>query len=207
LDEVKLDQEQYLIEGYEEKEDKNKIDGDEEDDEIVLKKDGETPDGDNKVDDKKKNLINPINDGKTKEQMDEDDILYEENTAKMINKIVKWKNMDISDQIDLTCSNKDKEREREIIKKIRLRFKKQRKTLRAKDHNTPDEVNTLIDLDAKIRDLSKPLMNEDIFFGFDDISDEYDYGREIFKEDIYEYHPNMVIPYKKICFVLYSWNI
>jgi len=124
LDEIKLDQEQHLIEGYEEKEDKNKIDGDEEDDDIVLKKDGETPDGDNKVDDKKKNIIIPINDGKTKEQMDEDDILYEENTAKMINKIIKWKNMDISDQIDLTCSNKDKEREREIRKKIRLRFKK-----------------------------------------------------------------------------------
>lgn len=48
-------------------------------------------------------------------------------------------------------------------------------------------------------------MNEDIFFGFDDLcikknlilADEYDYGREIFKEDIYEFHPNLKLPYKK----------
>jgi hypothetical protein len=40
-------------------------------------------------------------------------------------------------------------------------------------------------------------MNEELFFGFDDLSEEYDYGREIFKEDIYEFHPDLVIPYKK----------
>ena len=40
-------------------------------------------------------------------------------------------------------------------------------------------------------------MNEDLFFGFDDLGDDYDYGREIFKEDIYEFHQNLSFPYKK----------
>lgn len=40
-------------------------------------------------------------------------------------------------------------------------------------------------------------MNEELFFGFDDLSEEYDYGREIFKEDVYEFHPDLVIPYQK----------
>jgi len=34
-------------------------------------------------------------------------------------------------------------------------------------------------------------MNEGIFYGFDDLTDEYDYGRDVFKEDIYEFHSNM----------------
>ena len=41
-------------------------------------------------------------------------------------------------------------------------------------------------LEQYIRELSKPLVNEEIFFGFDDLSEEYDYGRDIYKEDIYE---------------------
>jgi hypothetical protein len=54
-----------------------------------------------------------------------------------------------------------------------------------------------------VRELSKPLINEEIFFGFDDLSEEYDYGREIFKEDVYEFHPDLVIPYKKhqLCYI------
>ncbi len=38
-------------------------------------------------------------------------------------------------------------------------------------------------------------MNEGIFYGFDDLSDDYDYGREVFKEDIYEFHSNMSFNY------------
>jgi len=40
-------------------------------------------------------------------------------------------------------------------------------------------------------------MNEGIFYGFDDLSDDYDYGREVFKEDIYEFHSNMDFNYIK----------
>lgn len=52
-------------------------------------------------------------------------------------------------------------------------------------------------LEQYVRELSKPLMNEELFFGFDDLTEEYDYGREIYKEDIYEFHPDLIIPYQK----------
>lgn len=40
-------------------------------------------------------------------------------------------------------------------------------------------------------------MSENIFYGFEDVSDDYDYGTEVYKDDIYEFHPNMQIPYKE----------
>lgn len=40
-------------------------------------------------------------------------------------------------------------------------------------------------------------MSENMFYGFEDVSDDYDYGTEIYKDDIYEFHPNMQIPYKE----------
>lgn len=40
-------------------------------------------------------------------------------------------------------------------------------------------------------------MGEGMFYGFEDISDDYDYGTEVYKDDIYEGHPNMQIPYKE----------
>jgi len=40
-------------------------------------------------------------------------------------------------------------------------------------------------------------MSENLFYGFEDVSDDYDYGTEVYKDDIYEFHPNMQIPYKE----------
>ena len=40
-------------------------------------------------------------------------------------------------------------------------------------------------------------MGEGMFYGFEDVSDDYDYGTEVYKDDIYEGHPNMQIPYKE----------
>lgn len=36
-----------------------------------------------------------------------------------------------------------------------------------------------------------------MFYGFEDVSDDYDYGTEVYKDDVYEGHPNMQIPYKE----------
>jgi hypothetical protein len=52
-------------------------------------------------------------------------------------------------------------------------------------------------INKKIRELSKPLMSEYMFYGFDDLSDDYEYGREVYKEDVYETHSNMAFNYIK----------
>ena len=67
------------------------------------------------------------------EELDEEDFAYAEAMLKKVDFIFKYKNMEISDDILLTCSHKDKENERAVRKKLRLRLKKQRKLLRAKD--------------------------------------------------------------------------
>ena len=38
-------------------------------------------------------------------------------------------------------------------------------------------------------------MSEGLFYGFEDISDDYDYGTDVYKDDIYEFHPNFSIFY------------
>jgi len=40
-------------------------------------------------------------------------------------------------------------------------------------------------------------MSENIFYGFEDVSDDYDYGTEVYKDNLYEFHPNIQIPYKE----------
>jgi len=184
LDEIKLDQEQHFLDEFEVRVDKNE--NEEEEEEIVEKKD-ETPNGEEMKAPPPK---------KKEEGLDEEDFAFAEAMIKKVDFLFKYKNMEISDEILLTCSHNDKENERSVRKKLRLRFKAQRKILRAKDKPTPEETQLLLDLDTKVKDLSKPLMNEDLFFGFDDLSDEYDYGREIFKEDVYENHTNIKLPYK-----------
>lgn len=58
-----------------------------------------------------------------------------------------------------------------------------------------EEVAKLLKLNIKIKDLSRPLMTEYMFYGFEDLTDDYDYGREVYKEDIYETHSNMSFNY------------
>jgi hypothetical protein len=105
--------------------------------------------------------------------------------------------MIVSDEIALLCNHKDKEREREIRKAIRKKLSKNIKELNSQELTTKEQTDRLKDLQDQLRDLKKPLMNEPIFYSFDDITDDFDYGREVYKEDIYENHPNMDIPYKK----------
>ena len=50
-------------------------------------------------------------------------------------------------------------------------------------------------------------MNEGIFYGFDDLSDDYDYGREVFKEDIYEFHSNMSYNFIKDNLYFMPWAL
>ena len=71
----------------------------------------------------------------------------------------------------------------------------------------PDEVARLMFIGKKIRDLSKPLMNEGIFYGFDDLTDDYDYGRDVYKEDIYETHTNMDFNYIKDNLYYMPWAL
>jgi len=58
-------------------------------------------------------------------------------------------------------------------------------------------VEKLIKFQDQIRELKKPVMSENLFYGFEDVSDDYDYGTEVYKDDIYEFHQNMQIPYKE----------
>ena len=121
LDEIKLDQEQYILQDFDKIEDKNENDDDEEEEE---KKSDETPSGEENKEPLKK---------KEEQNKYEDMTEAEEDVIKEVNFIFKYKNMVISPDIQIICSHKDKEHEREIRKKLRLRFKKQRKILRAKD--------------------------------------------------------------------------
>ena len=121
LDEIKLDQEQYILQDFDKIEDKNENDDDEEEEE---KKSDETPSGEENIEPLKK---------KEEQNKYEDMTEAEEDVIKEVNFIFKYKNMVISPDIQIICSHKDKEHEREIRKTLRLRFKKQRKIIRAKD--------------------------------------------------------------------------
>jgi hypothetical protein len=145
-------------------------------------------------------LINPIL------EEDDDDDTIKGTDVMLVNKITKYKNMDISDDIFLECNAKDKKKEKEIKKKIRKSLAEELRQLKKNELSSETEINKLLELETKIRDLKKPLMSEDIFYGFDDIGDEYDYGREVYKEDVYEFHPNMDIPYKKHKMLHIPWS-
>ena len=116
---------------------------------------------------------------------------------KMAHQIKNYKNMEISDLFSFECKPKDKVKEKEIMRQLRKGFYSELRELRKIENPTMLERNRLLDLEEKFRDAKKPQMNEAIFYGFEDIQDEYNYGRDIFKEDIYEYHPNFECPYKK----------
>ena len=98
---------------------------------------------------------------------------------------------------NLECKPKDKAKEKEVMRKLRKNFYAQIRSLRKIENPSMEQRNRLLDLEEKFRDAKKPQMNEPIFYGFEDIADEYNYGRDIYKEDVYESHPNLVIPYKR----------
>ena len=105
--------------------------------------------------------------------------------------------MVVGDMFNLECKPKDKAKEKEVMRKLRKNFYAQIRSLRKIENPSMEQRNRLLDLEEKFRDAKKPQMNEPIFYGFEDIADEYNYGRDIYKEDVYESHPNLVIPYKR----------
>eukprot|EP00340_Litonotus_pictus_P001829 CAMPEP_0170518970 /NCGR_PEP_ID=MMETSP0209-20121228/4535_1 /TAXON_ID=665100 ORGANISM="Litonotus pictus, Strain P1" /NCGR_SAMPLE_ID=MMETSP0209 /ASSEMBLY_ACC=CAM_ASM_000301 /LENGTH=1038 /DNA_ID=CAMNT_0010804725 /DNA_START=78 /DNA_END=3193 /DNA_ORIENTATION=+ len=133
---------------------------------------------------------------KLQELQEEDEMFDESLDKKLVVKLETYKNCDISEIIDLACMPKDKGNEREIKKGLRKKIFLEMKELKKKDFLDGLETERLLELNQKFRELKKPLMNEDIFYGFDDLADEYDYGRDIYREDVYETHPDLKIPYE-----------
>ena len=123
---------------------------------------------------------------------------FDENgDKKFVVLMTKYKNMSVSDDITLDCLSKDKQKEKEVKKTLRKKVGNEIRELKKQNLTRPEDIQRLLNLEQEYRDLKKPQMTEPMFYGFDDITDDYDYGREIFKEDVYEYHPNLEIPYKR----------
>ena len=156
-----------------------------------------------KYDDDNNDVMDLLNKNKKKDEEEEEEkkIVIKEydgtEDRKMAHQIKNYKNMEISDLFSFECKPKDKVKEKEIMRQLRKGFYSELRELRKIENPTMLERNRLLDLEEKFRDAKKPQMNEAIFYGFEDIQDEYNYGRDIFKEDIYEFHPNFEIPYKK----------
>ena len=144
--------------------------------------------GDNKrkaLNDKRKELIEEVE--------EEDETVYK----KLTHMIRTYKNMVVGDIFTLECKPFDKQQEKEEKRNLRKRFRSELGELRKLENPTLKQRDRLLHLEEKYREVKKPQMNEAIFYGFEDIQDEYNYGRDIYKEDIYETHSNLVIPYKK----------
>lgn len=139
-----------------------------------------------------------------KELQEEDEDEFDESLdKKLVVKLETYKNCEISDIIELSCMPKDKNNEKEVKKILRKNIFLQMKEIKKLDFLDEKETEKLLDLTQKYRELKKPLMNEDIFYGFDDLADEYDYGRDIYREDVYETHPDLKIPFqtKKLMYI------
>ena len=134
---------------------------------------------------------------KKEEKIELKDLEDGQEDKKMVYMIKNYKNMIVDNVFDLECKPEDKRKEKESLKALRKEYYNQIKVLRNKPNLTPADKEALITLEEKFRNAKKPQMNEPMFYGFEDISDEYNYGRDIYKEDIYETHPNMVVPYKR----------
>lgn len=182
----RIDQEQFVLSEIGEEIEENKEDkglGDEDNDEIISPS---HEDAKNKV----------------KEMLEEDSNEYDECLDKrMVINMTTYKNCEISEDITLECLPKDKNKEREINKDLRRIIFNEMREFKKKEILLPSELDKLDSLTKKFRELKKPLMNEDMFFNFDDLADEYDYGREIYKEDVYETCPDLRIPFetKRLC--------
>lgn len=142
--------------------------------------------------------VNPTKDEITAKlaELEDDEEFDASVDKKMVVKLETYKNNEISDVIELSCMPKDKNNERDIKKNLRRKIFFQLKELKKKDLLSPEDTDKMLSLNEKFRELKKPLMNEDIFYGFDDLADEYDYGRDIYTEDVYETHPDLRIPFQ-----------
>jgi hypothetical protein len=168
---IDIEQEQYILEDFKDLlEVKN---NDEEDDEYIPQAEGKG----------KEINFDTLEDADVRDRL-------------LVSQLTKYKNMIISDDIYLKCMHKDKTKERQTNKDLRKITNRELRDLQKRTVTTKDEIDKLLELQNKMKHLKKPLMSEDMFFGFDDISDEYDYGRDIYKEDVYENHPNLEYPYK-----------
>ena len=138
LDERKIDQEQYILKEFEENFNimNERLD---ESEEIVLKdifNDYETPEGNEEIspDDKIMGIYAEKNENLEKkfENIDEE-AEFNDKSAKQLEILTKYKNMEISSTFQICCLNKDKVVEMEIRKKLRLKLKKQLKYLKSND--------------------------------------------------------------------------
>ena len=111
--------------------------------------------------------------------------------------ISNYKNMEKGEVFSFDCKPKDKDDEKQKMKILRKKYYAEIRELRKIERPTLDQTNRLLDLEEQFRDAKKPQMNEAMFYGFEDISDAYNYDRDLYKEDVYETHPDMLlIPYK-----------
>ena len=114
---------------------------------------------------------------------------------KNVKDISKYKNMEISSEIKIECFNKHKEEEKIIKKSLRKQTLAKIRDLQRKELTDSSDIDLLLNLQEKLRRYKKPQMSEPMFHNFDDIADEYDYGRDIIKDDVYELHSDLQIPY------------
>jgi hypothetical protein len=179
---TRLDQDQVFIEEFEKVKVKNLED---EEEELANQQKEEK-------EKKEKELL-----AKEKPQTIKEEVFDEDADRKMVKQLTKYKNMVISDEIALLCMHRHKEREKQIKKNLRKKLVYEFKEIQKRDLNGPEEILRLLDLQEEVRRLKKPQMSEAMFYGFDDIGDEFDYGRDVWKEDIYEAHTDLEIPYSR----------
>ena len=122
IDELKIDQEQYILKEFEDKISLNNGNHDESFEIILKSSTKETPDGNNDV-------ISV----KFKEEINEEDVCFQEMAKNQVDTIFNYKNMDVSDTMNVICGHKDKLYERESRKNLRLKWKKKLRYYKAKD--------------------------------------------------------------------------
>ena len=101
--------------------------------------------------------------------------------------------MEKGEVFSFDCKPKDKDDEKQKMKILRKKYYAEIRELRKIERPTLDQTNRLLDLEEQFRDAKKPQMNEAMFYGFEDISDAYNYNRDLYKEDVYETYPDMLL--------------
>lgn len=138
IDERRIDQEQYILKDFDDK--IEVLNQSVEESEIVLKNEEniETSDG-NELDvsqiqlrirfpsDKKKKKENEDNDN-----LDEEALLHKR-AMEQIDRLINYKNMQVSEMLEVNCYHKDKVIEKEMKKKLRKKLKKKLRILKAND--------------------------------------------------------------------------
>jgi len=143
IDERKMDQEQYILKEFEDN--LNVINQSLDESEIVLKnteENLETAVGEEEEDlcEIKINLRNVSEKKKNKPKLEIRENLDEEaeihkREIELLEVLMNYKNMSVSNTFEVSCSHKDKVTEKEMKKKLRLKLKKKLRCLKAKDVN------------------------------------------------------------------------